>query len=163
MIKITIETNISAASLEIARLGQLEKGWHFGEGDPIGVRIRERALQVAKFGEELGLRVAAFPCVEGEIVLAFYYRSLTLEVYVNHDNTFDLTLESGYGFNFDVLYEAEGVDLQTLKNRLIENDFYNRAQRALEEEITYIEQDSRERGLKFGKIDQMTVRIVEDR
>lgn len=103
---------------EIDELGRLPAGWCYGEGVPIPKSILYRAKQVAYLGVELGLPVSAFPGLDGSASLAFYGIRDTLQIEVNQDGTVDLSLERGYGFDFEVVLEDKNVSLARLENEL---------------------------------------------
>ena len=103
---------------EIDALGQLPRGWRFGEGGPISEAVRQRAKVAATYAAFFGLDVSAFPSVGGEVILRYYKGEHTLEVYVNEDETFDVALEKGRGFDFEVLFDREGVGFDKLKELL---------------------------------------------
>lgn len=103
---------------EIDELDRLPDGWCYGEGRPVAKNVLYRAKQVAYLGVELGLRVSVFPSLDGSASLAFYGAGDTLEVHINQDGTFDMSLERGYGFDFEVVFDEPNVSLDTIRDQL---------------------------------------------
>src|SRR4029453_3098313 len=88
---------------------ELPVGWSHGEGVPVAnaaVRVAEHFVEVAAM---LQLKADAFPGLQGECSVAFYFGDNSVEVVIHPQrlDKFDLHVEVGRGFQFQTLVEKE--------------------------------------------------------
>jgi hypothetical protein len=104
---------------KIRSFGFLEEGWDFGEGSPAPQEVIETAINLHKMGSTLGINSNAFPGADGEISVAFYFGTDTIEVKVNRDLSFNLTHERGIGADYDILEYLQDVSQKEIESSLI--------------------------------------------
>jgi len=84
----------TSTPVKILSFGDLEVGWHYGEGGPIDSQTITAALEIywqfflAEFDD-----TDAFPGVDGEIMVTAYRGNHYVEVIVENDGTMSLSYE----------------------------------------------------------------------
>ncbi len=110
---------------------ELQPGWHFGEGVTPEERIREKAIQFLRYGEYMGItRANAFPGVDGQIQITFYYEDSMLELNIEADGTVTIAEDEGR----EQIYFKEGaseIDART-KLREFSEKIWNSSESSIE-------------------------------
>jgi hypothetical protein len=94
---------------KIASFAELEEGWDFGAGRPSPPEVVAFAQQICEAGKWFAERANAFPGVDGEIVVAFYFGDNIVDITVNTDLTLDYVHELGRGVEYEELACGENV------------------------------------------------------
>lgn len=97
----------------------LPHGWDFGEGSPAPHYVVSVALALHKVGEKWGFEMDAFPGAGGDISIDFYVKDELVQVLINPDLTFELTHESGIGFEYEEIAYFENIQLDKLLTYLV--------------------------------------------
>jgi hypothetical protein len=103
---------------KIRSFGLLPNGWDFGVGRAASQKVIEIALSLREQGSAKNLKTNAFPGTGGEIYVAFYKNEDTVEIRINLDLSFNITLERGFGANFEELEYIEGVSFNEVLSYL---------------------------------------------
>lgn len=111
---------------KIRSFGELDDGWHFGEGHAATTETVDMARRISDIGRTLGLRVDAFPSPDGDISVEFYRGDETLEVVVSEGNRLDIFHDRGTGTDYEEIFDIEDVDIgyvrQYLRSEFLENE-----------------------------------------
>ena len=102
----------------------LTKGWHYGTGKTIGLKLRQIAISFIEFAEQNGIsRSDAFPGENGEIGLSFYRGKGTLAITLEPDNTFHVITD----INNEIIDEFYEIDEPEAKLKLWEFSHQSRS------------------------------------
>jgi len=106
---------------KIDELKKLSPGWNYGSGGPISDKLADMAKRLCHYGRIFGYRINVFPGYDShEVCLTFYaHDDLTIEIIINENAEYDISVERGFGENFDILEDVERADwsrvIETLK------------------------------------------------
>jgi hypothetical protein len=105
---------------KIRSFGSFENGWDFGEGVPAPFKVVDMALDLCRWGEELGFEMDAFPGAGGDISIDFYAGDELVQILINTDLSFELTHESGIGYDYEEVAHSENILIEELKRYLVD-------------------------------------------
>ncbi|MEE9365455.1 MAG: hypothetical protein V3W44_02110 [Dehalococcoidales bacterium] len=99
-------------------LEELESGWHYGEGVPLGDSILDDAISLNREATNLGFsETDAFPGTDGEVMLTIYFDDHYLEFTLEPNGNVTFHQEKG---DEEIAYQ-EGLSLQDAKAKIAEN------------------------------------------
>lgn len=105
---------------KIIGFSELPVGWEHGVGVPAYEKVVREALRILDAGQTLGLKADAFVGADGSISVVFYRGSLSLESTVHSDNSLDISLEDGIGFDFNEAAHVENASFQDVLKALLD-------------------------------------------
>ncbi len=92
------------------------KGWRYGEGVKFQEHVKDMAFGVIQIFETYGIKIGAFPCMDGSFLVSGYSSNQTVDVFCRPDSKIDIELEEN-----DILQqEKTGLELSDLEDFLRE-------------------------------------------
>jgi len=91
---------------------QLPEGWQYGEGQPVEGQVVTASLRLIDVAHTLGIEVDAFPGPEGDVAIVFYRGKMSLEVLAKTNGAYDVTLEDGIGYEYEVVQSLHNLRIR---------------------------------------------------
>lgn len=99
-------------------LANLAEGWHFGEGVPTKPEVLIATLDLYYRIARYDLKVDAFPWPNGYVTLVFYNADKCVEIVIRERDDYDVVVEQGHGFDYDVLHEIDNASFEDVRQAL---------------------------------------------
>ena len=103
---------------KLAELASLPAGWDYGDGIPTRREVTRTAIGLYRHMAKSGLKVDAFPWPNGSVSLVFYRGDMCVEVNIFTQDTYDVVVEKGYGFEYDVMSEISDASLDDVEQAI---------------------------------------------
>ena len=97
---------------KLKELASLPDGWHFGEGVPTRPEVLIATLDLYYRTARYDLKTDAFPWSNGSVSLVFYERDMCVEISIHERDTYDVVVEKGYGFEYDILLDIDNASFE---------------------------------------------------
>ncbi len=114
--KSKLADNLMVTIRKIRSFGELEKGWHYGEGhgaNPETVKLAEKIAQ--RLHLELFCKIDAFPGIWGEIQVTGYLQDYFIEINILPDSSIEFLVEDR---EQNVVLEFEGLNFERLFTKI---------------------------------------------
>src|SRR5262245_51990805 len=105
---------LSPVRKKLRALGELPRGWHFGQGVPVAEHSITAADRFLSLAEQLAIRTDVFPGIESECMVAFYQGDYCVRVVIDPDHhhaLYGLRVERGKGQNVETVKEDDAASL----------------------------------------------------
>ena len=96
---------------KLQELADLPDGWRFGEGLPPQPNALLAAREIYQEAAPFRLKADAFPGADGSLTLTFYAAERCVEVGISPDGNIDISVEDGYGFDFEEIKDISDASL----------------------------------------------------
>ena len=101
---------------KLQKLAHLPDGWEYGKGKPTHPHVYKVACSIyQRLASSLWLQADAFPCADGSLYLVFYSGQRCVEIRIWAHGGIDLSVEEGFGQDFQELLEKEDVSLDEIE------------------------------------------------
>ena len=116
----TVERSSSTDALlnKLKELATLPKGWRFGEGIPTKPEVLIATLDLYYRIARYDLKADAFPWSNGSVSLVFYERDMCVEISIHERDIYDVVVEKGYGFEYDILNEIDNASFEDVNEAI---------------------------------------------
>lgn len=105
---------------EIMSLATLQEGWDYGQGLPPSKETIERAIGIYRKGKKYNLYAEVFPIGEGEIVISFSHKDVFIDILVQRDGSYQLSVEEGIGEEYQLGEVSRNISIEEIDERLKE-------------------------------------------
>ena len=103
-------------------INKYKDGWGFGMGEGIKIPIILRALDVYRFGKNMGFAADASPILNGGVNIFFFLNKSedSLQVSISFDSKIDIEWQRGMGQEYEIITEKENANFLDIRKTLNE-------------------------------------------
>ena len=105
---------------KIQSFRDLPDGWDFGYGKAPSQFVIDIAIEIYRFGKNLGLNTEVFPIVDGSLEISLYMRDHFMDCLIQENGQIEFSYEIGIGEKYETILQIENISLIKIKEYLIE-------------------------------------------